>query len=148
MTMSLALDGDDKISGIYFQPPPRPPVSIKSFALQLFSWQHLLWLPPFFLAGLLYSWLMQRLTIRAVGISILGIHLCKGQDVVFWDEIKEVRPFRFLHIRNLWLIRKSGAKVLMHWTPLERHPDLQAAVENFAPPNHPIRKYLSLLKRI
>jgi CubicO group peptidase (beta-lactamase class C family) len=33
----------------------------------------------------------------------------------------------------------------MHWTPLERHSDLKAAVENFAPANHPIRKHLSLL---
>jgi hypothetical protein len=142
--MSLALDADDKISGIYFQ-PVHTPWNIKSFVLRLFSWQHLVWLPPFFLAGLLYSWLMQKLTKRAVGISILGIHLCKGQNLILWDEINEVRPFRFLHVRNLWLIRESGEKTRMHWTPLERHADLKAAVESFAPANHPIRKCLALL---
>jgi hypothetical protein len=45
------------------------------------------------------------------------------------------------------LIKESGEKTLMHWTPLERHSDLKAAVERCAPPDHPIRKYLSLLKR-
>ena len=146
--MSLALDEDDKISGIYFKPPPRPPVTFKSFIRRLFSWQHLVWLPPFFLGGLLYSWLMQKVVRRAVGISTLGIHLAKGQNLILWDEIEEVRPFRFLHITNLWVIRESGEKTLMHWTPLERHSDLKAAVEGSAPANHPIRKYLSLLKRI
>jgi hypothetical protein len=147
-TMSLALDADDKISGIYFQPAPRPTANIKSLARRIFSWQRLIWLPLFFLAGLLYSWLMQKLTERAVGISALGIHLNKGLNLILWDEIKEVRTFRFLHVRNLWLIRVSGGKTLMHWTPLERHSDLKAAVEAFAPANHPIRKYLSLLTRI
>jgi hypothetical protein len=147
MTMSLALDADDKISGIYFQPSPRAPVHFKLFVRQLFSWQHLVWFPPFFLGGLLYSWLIQQVTRRAVGISTLGIHLSKGQSLILWPEIKEVRPFRFLHIRNLWVIRESGEKTLMHWTPLERHSDLKAAVEASAPANHPIRKYLSLLKR-
>jgi hypothetical protein len=88
---------------------------------------------------------MQKLTERAVGISALGIHLNKGLNLILWDEIKEVRTFRFLHVRNLWLIRVSGGKTLMHWTPLERHSDLKAAVESFSPANHPIRKYLLLL---
>jgi hypothetical protein len=145
LTMSLALDAEDRISGSYFSPTPRPPVNIKSFVLYLFRWQHLIWLPPFFLAGLLYSWLIQKTTERAVGISTLGIHLSKGQNLVLWDEIKDVRPLRVLHIKNLWLIRESGEKTLMHWTPLERHSDLKAAVEGFAPASHPIRKYLSLL---
>ncbi|MDB6032293.1 MAG: hypothetical protein JWM16_2631 [Verrucomicrobiales bacterium] len=148
MTMSLALDADDKISGIYFQPAPRAPVHFKLFVRRLVSWQHLVWLPPFFLGGLLYSWLIQQVTRRAVGISILGIHLSKGQSLILWPEIKELRPFRFLHIRNLWVIRESGEKTLMHWTPLERHSDLKAAVESSAPANHPIRKHLSLLKGI
>jgi len=146
--MSLALDADDKIAGIYFSPESRASVNFRSFVLQLFGWQHLIWLPPFFLGGLLYSWLMQKLTVRAVGISILGVHLGKGQNLILWDEIKEVRPLRLLHVRNLWLIRESGEKTLMHWTPLERHSDLKDAVESSAPANHPIRKYLSLLKRI
>src|SRR6185436_20062262 len=68
-------------------------------------------------------------------------------NLILWDEIKEVRPFRFLNIQNLWLIKKSGEKTRMHWTPLERHSDLKAAVENFAPANHPIRKHLSLLRK-
>ena len=118
----------------------------KSYLLRLFSPLHLVLFVPFFLGGLLYSWLIQKTTERAVGISALGIHLCKGQTLILWDEVKEVRPFRFLHIRNLWLIKESGEKTRMHWTPLERHTDLKAAVENFAPPNHPIRKYVSLLK--
>lgn len=147
LTMSLALDADDKISGIYFKPMPRRPVVILSFVRELFRWQNMLWLPSFVLVGLLYSWLLRKCTERAVGISTLGIHLCKGQNVIVWDEIKEVRPMRFLHVKNLWLIRESGEKVLMHWTPLERHSDLKAAVERFAPANHPIREYLSLLKR-
>jgi CubicO group peptidase (beta-lactamase class C family) len=116
------------------------------FVSQVFSWQHLLLIVPFFLAGLLYSWLLQKLTKRAVGISTLGVHLHKGQNLFLWDEIKEVRPFRLLNIRSLWLIRESGEKTIMPWTSLERHSDLKAAVEGFAPANHPIRKYLSLLK--
>lgn len=149
LTMSLVLDTDDKISGIYFNPTPKlpiPPMNIKSFGVRLFSWQHLTWLPPFFLASLLYTWIIQKTTERAVGISTLGIHLRKGQTLVVWDEIKEVQPMKFLHIKNLWLIRESGEKTIMHWTPLEQHPDLRAAVEGCAPANHPIRKYLSLLK--
>jgi hypothetical protein len=124
---------------------PRIP---ETYILRLFSPLHLALVVPFFLAGLLYSRLIQKTTERAVGISAVGIHLCKGQTLILWDEVKEVRPFRFLHIRNLWLIKESGEKTRMHWTPLERHADLKAAVESFAPANHPIRKYLPLLKRI
>jgi hypothetical protein len=46
------------------------------------------------------------------------------------------------------LIRESGEKTILPWTGLERHSDLKAAVESFAPANHPIRKYLLLLKRL
>lgn len=147
LTMSLVLDTEDRISGIYFLPTPGPSVNIKSFVRDLFSWQHLMWLPPFFLASLLYTWITQKTTERAVGISTLGVHLSNGQSLFLWDEIKEVRPMKFLHIKNLWLIRESGEKTIMHWTPLERHPELKAAVESFAPADHPIRKYLSLLRR-
>jgi Protein of unknown function (DUF3887) len=138
LTMSLALDADDRISGIYFRPAPVP---------RVFRWQHLIWILPLFLAGLLYSWLLQKTTERAVGISTLGVHLHKGQNLVLWDEVKEVRPLRILNIRSLWLIRESGEKTITPWTSLERHSDLKAAVESFAPANHPIRKYLSLLRR-
>ncbi|HEY3963219.1 MAG TPA: DUF3887 domain-containing protein [Planctomycetaceae bacterium] len=146
LTMSLALDADDKISGIYFQPVPRP-LNFRSLVLRVFSWQRLVWIVPFFLAGLLFSWMLQKGTERAVGISSLGIHLHKGLNLLLWDEIKEVRPLRVLNIRSLWLISESGEKTIMPWTSLERHSDLQAAVEGFAPANHPIRKYLSLLRR-
>jgi hypothetical protein len=152
LMMSLALDADDKISGIHFQRAPRPftennPLVLgQSFVLQLFSWQHLLWLVPFILAGLFYSWLLQKTTQRAVGISALGIHLQRGLNLVLWDELMEVRPLRILNIRSLWLIRESGKKTIMPWTSLERPSELKAAVENFAPPQHPLRKYLSLLK--
>jgi hypothetical protein len=148
LTMSLVLDADDRISGLYFQPMPRPSGSIKGLVLQIFAWQHLVWIVPFFLAGLLYSWLLQKTTERAVGISTLGVHLDKGQNLILWDEIKEVRPLRVLNIRSLWLIRESGEKTIMRWTGLERHSDLKAAVESFAPADHPIRKYLPLLKRL
>ena len=118
------------------------------FIPQIFSWVHLVWLVALFLAGLLYSWLLQKATRRAVGISALGIHLHKGLNLILWDEIKEVRPFRILNIRSLWLIHESGEKMLMPWTSLERHSDLKTAVEGCAPANHPIRRYLSLLRRI
>jgi len=118
------------------------------FVSRVFSWQHLVWLVLFFLGGLLYSWMLQKLTERAVGISTLGVHLQKGQNLILWDEIKEVRPLRILNIRSLWLIRGSGEKTIMPWTSLERQSDLKAAVEGFAPANHPIRQYLSLLTRI
>jgi CubicO group peptidase (beta-lactamase class C family) len=108
--------------------------------------QHLAWIVPFFLAGLLYSWLLQKTTRRAVGVSTLGVHLRKGQNLILWDEIKEVRPLRILHSHSLWLIKESGEKTIMPWTTLERHSDLKSAVENFAPANHPIRKCLSLLR--
>ena len=149
LTMSLVLDAEDRISGIYFLPtpkPPMPPLNIKTFVVRLFSWQHLMWLPPFVLASLVYTWFIQKMTVRAVGISNLGIHLSQGQNIVLWDEIKEVRPMKFLHIKNLWLITESGEKTIMHWTPLERHSELKAAVEDCAPANHPIRNYLSFLK--
>lgn len=117
------------------------------FVSKVFSWPHLVWLVPFFLAGLLFSWLLQKATERAVGISTFGVHLYKGLSLIPWDEIKEARTLRVLNIRSLWLIRESGEKTIMPWTSLERHSDLKAAVETFAPANHPIRKYLSLLKR-
>jgi hypothetical protein len=113
---------------------------------QFFHSPHVGWIVPFFLGGLVYSWLLQRLTVRAVGISTLGIHLNKGQTLVLWDEIQEVRPFQVFNIRSLWLIKESGEKTLMPWTGLERHADLQAAVERCAPADHPIRQYLKLLK--
>jgi hypothetical protein len=140
LALTLALEGDrilrDLSRGSFH------------FLSLIFSWQHLVWLVPFFLAGLVYSWLLQRMTKRAVGLSTLGVHLHKGQDLILWDEIKEVRPLRILNIRSLWLIRESGEKTIMPWTSLERHSDLKAAVEGFAPANHPLRKYLSLLTRI
>ena len=115
---------------------------------RVFNWQHLVWIVPCFLAGLLFSWMLQKATERAVGISTLGIHLAQGQNLILWDEIKEVRPLRMLSIRSLWLVRESGEKTIMPWTSLERHSDLKAAVEAFAPENHLIRNYLSLLTRI
>ena len=117
------------------------------FVTQVFTWQQVVWLVAFFLGGLLYSWLIQKLTERAVGMSPLGVHLYKGLNLILWDEIKEVRPIRFLNVRSLWLIRESGEKTIIPWTSLERHSDLKAAVEGFAPANHPICKYLSLLRR-
>jgi hypothetical protein len=145
LVMSLALDADDKISGIYFHPPSE---SFGSFMRRFFGWRHLIWFPPFFLGGLLYSWLLQKMTERAVGISTLGVHLHRGLNLILWDEIREVRTFRILNFQNLWLVKESGEKTLVRWTSLERHSDLKAAVERCAPANHPIHKYLSLLKRI
>jgi CubicO group peptidase (beta-lactamase class C family) len=113
---------------------------------RIFLPQHLLWGALSFLGGLIYTWLIQKTVKRAVGISPLGIHLQNGMNLILWDEIKEVRPFRFLNIQNLWLIKESGEKTPMHWTPLERHTDVKAAVEQFAPANHSIRQYLSLLR--
>jgi CubicO group peptidase (beta-lactamase class C family) len=121
-------------------------VAFIDFVARLFSWQHLVWVGPFFLAGLLYSRLLQKTTERTVGISTLGVHLCKGQNLILWDEIKEVRTLRILNIRSLRLIKESGERTIMPWTSLERHSDLKAAVDAFAPANHPIRKYLSLLR--
>ena len=40
----LALDVDDKISGILFNPAHKSSGNFKAFILHLFSWQHLLWL--------------------------------------------------------------------------------------------------------
>jgi len=148
LTMCLALDGSDKISGVFFKPVRKRSANIQLFIRRFFSWQHVVWLPAFFLAGLLYSWLMQKPTKRAVGISILGIHLHKGLNLILWDEIKEVRPLRILNMRSLRLVKESGEKTLMPWTSLERHSDLTGAVERFAPADHPIRKHLSLLKRM
>src|SRR5262249_16108399 len=98
--------------------------------------------------GLLYSWLLQKGTERAGGISALGVHFDKGQHLILLDEIKNVRPLKVLNIRSLWLIRESGEETLMRWTVLERRSDLKAADDSFAPENHPIRKYLAQLTRI
>lgn len=147
LIMSLVLDADDRISGIRFTAAPKSSGDFKAFILHLFRWQHLLWLVPFVLGGGVYCWLLQKTTERAVGISTLGIHLHKGLNLIFWGEIKEVRPFRLLNIRSLWLIQESGEKTIMPWTGLERPADLKAAVENFAPADHPIRKHLFLLRR-
>jgi hypothetical protein len=112
---------------------------------QFFYSPHVGWIVPFFLGGLVYSWLLQKLTDRAVGISSLGIHLQKGQKLILWGDIKDVQIFRLLNIRSLWLIKDSGEKTIMPWTSLERHADLKAAVESCAPAGHPIRQYLKLL---
>lgn len=145
LVMSLALDTEGKIAGIYFRPAPNPDAS-KSLLQRLFSWQHLAWLVPIFLTGLIYAWFLQRSTERAVGISTLGVHLQKGQVLILWDEIKEVQIFKLLGIRSLWLIKESGERTILPWTGLERHSDLRSAVERFAPENHPIRQHLSLLR--
>jgi hypothetical protein len=151
LLMSLELDKDykehdDKIAGIYFRPARSTSANSQSFVQRLFSWQHLAWLVPFFLGGLVYAWILQKWTERAVGISTLGVHLQQGQNLVLWDEIKEVQVFRLMGIRSLWLIKESGEKTIMPFTGLERHSDLRSAVERFAPENHPIRNHLSLLK--
>ena len=148
LTMSLAVDADDRISGIYFRPTHKSLGNLQQLVAGIFSWQHLAWFPLFFLGGLGYSRILQNKTERAVGISALGVHLHKGQNLILWDDINEVRPLRILNIRSLWLIKESGERTITPWTSLERHTDLKAAVEDFAPANHPIRKYLSLLKRI
>jgi hypothetical protein len=115
--------------------------------VRMLSWHRLIWVVPFFVAGLLLSWLLKISTNKAVGIGAPGIYLLRGQQLILWDEITEIRPLRVLSIRSLWLIRKSGEKLIMPWTGLERHSELRAAVERFAPTNHPIRNYLSLLRR-
>lgn len=153
----LALYGEIGFVGIWFFATlgltmdgfrSNPDHTFIDFVVQLFSWQHLIWFVPAFLIGLLYSRILQKTTERAVGISTLGVHLQKGQNLILWDEIKEVRPLRILNIRSLWLIRESGEKTIMPWTSLERHAELWAAVDGFAPANHPIRKYLRLLRRM
>ena len=145
VTLSLALDRNDKISGIYLRPAWMS-WNIKSLVARIFSWQHLVWLVAFFLAGLVYARILHKMTTKAVGISTLGVHLRKGENLILWEEIKEIRPLRVLNIRSLWLIRESGEKTLMPWTGLERHAELKAAVEAYAPANHPLRGYLSLLR--
>jgi hypothetical protein len=147
LTMSLELDAEDNIAGIHFRPVPRPSASIGSIVRRVFDWQRVVWVVPFFLGGLMFSWLLQKATERALGVSILGVHLGKGLNLILWEEIKEVRTLRVLNIRSLWLIKESGEKTIIPWTSLERHSDLKAAVEGLAPANHPVRKYLSLLKR-
>lgn len=147
LTMSVALDANDNVSGLHFQPTLRDLLNLKLIGPRLFSLLRQVLLMPFFLGRACYSWVMQTLNERAVGISTLGVHLHQGQCLILWDEIKEVRPLKVLRIRSLWLIRESGEKTIMPWTSLERHSDLKAAVEGFAPANHPIRKFMSLLRR-
>jgi hypothetical protein len=143
LTMSLALDGEDKIAGVSFKPAQSAPLKLKSFVVQFFAWRNLAWLPIFVLGGFLYCWLLQKMTERAVGISALGIHLMRGQVLILWDEMKEVRPLRVINIRSLWLVRENGEKSIMPWSSLEGQSELKAAVERFAPGNHPIRKFLT-----
>jgi hypothetical protein len=146
LTMSLALDADSKISGIYFERARLPFRNGGSLVRQIFSWQHLVWLVVAFAGGLLFTWLLWNMTKRAVGISAVGIHLNRGMNFMLWEEIKEVRTFRLLNVRSLWLIPETGPKMIMPWTSLERRAELRAAVEKFAPANHPVREYLGLLK--
>lgn len=144
--MSLALSTNNQIAGLHFRPAPTPNPTFSSVTRELFSWQRLIWLPVFFLAGLAFARLLQNGTARAVGISPLGLHLAKGQQLILWDEITEVRPFRLLHIRSLYLIQPAAPKTLMPWTSLENHHTLKSVIDQHAPPNHPIRQYLPLLK--
>jgi hypothetical protein len=146
LTMSMALNAGDKISGLYFRPAPGAFPDMNGAGWQVLTWRHFVWLGLAVLAGLLLSWLLKKVTDRAVGISALGVHLIKGHQIILWDEIKDVRTLRFVNIRSLWLIRESGEKMIMPWSSLERHSELRAAVESCAPENHPIRKYLALLR--
>lgn len=155
----IALWGEIGFVGIWFLGMVVPYAFVRLIALidpniysddrvpRFFHSPHLALLVPFFLAGLLYSKLLQKFTERAVGISNVGVHLHKGQDLILWDEIEEIRPLEFLNIRSLWLIKESGEKTIMPWTGLERHSDLKAAVESLAPANHAIRSFLPLLQR-
>ncbi len=144
--MSLALNEQDKIAGLYIEPIIKPASKINWVIARIGRWQRLLLLIPFFLCGLFSSWLIQKTTEGAVGISGLGVHLLRGEKLVLWEDINEIRVMRVLNFRNLWLINESGEKSLMHWTPLERHSDLRTAVESSAPANHPFRRFLALVK--
>jgi hypothetical protein len=146
LRMSLALDTEANISGIYFEPALDFSVNGESLVHQLFRWQHLVWLVVAFAGGLIFAWPLWIMTRGVVGISAVGIHLTRGLHLIVWDEIKEIRPLRVLNIRSLWLIKESGEKMIMPWTSLERHADLRAAVEKYAPVNHSLRDYLQLLK--
>ncbi len=118
----------------------------KGNLLEIFSPERLVWVVPAFLGGLVYSWLLQRMTVDAVAIGPKGVYLNKGQQLFLWSDIKEIRPFKLLNIRSLWLIPKTGDKTILPWTGLERHADLKAAVERCAPPDHPIREFVPLLR--
>jgi len=111
----------------------------------VFSPKYLIWVVPFFLIGLLYSWFLQRFTVNALGVSSQGLHLNKGTQFVAWGDVKTIRLLKVLNIRSLWLIDEDGKETLLPWTGLERHADLKAAVEKFAPDDHPIRDNLPLL---
>jgi len=147
LLMSVALDADDKISGIYFEPAPALPLDSRSIIRQMFGWPQLVSLVAFVVVGLLFTWMLWKVTKRAVGISPAGIHLHRGMNLILWDDIGEIRTFRFLNIRSLRLVRKTGEKMIIPWTSLEHPAELRSAVETFAPPDHPIRKHLDLLKR-
>ncbi len=147
LIMSVALDASDNLSGIHFRPAFWHSLTFKSFVPRLFNSLHLVLIAPFIQARFLCSRMLRELTERAVGISTLGVHLHQGKHLILWDEIREIRPLTVLGIRSLWLIKESGEKTVMPWTSLERHSDLKAAVEGFAPANHPMRRYLSLLRR-
>jgi len=85
--MSLALDADDKISGIYFKRRAKPPVDMQSFVLRFFSCRSAL--ARAFLSGRVVVFVVvAEANQRAVGISTLGIHLHKDQNLLLWDEIK------------------------------------------------------------
>jgi len=146
LRMSLALDSESKISGIYFERASRASVNGGSLIHQMCTPAHLVWLVIAFGGGLLFTWLLWKMTRRAVGVSAIGIHLNGGLQLIVWDEIKEVRPLRVLNIRSLWLIRETGEKMIMPWTSLGQRAEVRAAVDKFAPINHPVRQYLSLLK--
>lgn len=139
----IALYGEIGFIGIWFFGM----LALTNFDVpRMFLPQHLIWIVPCFLLGLLYSWVLQKSTERALGISALGIHLGKGLTVLRWDEIQEARPLRIFNIRSLWLIKATGEKRVMPWTSVEGRADLKAAIEKFSPENHPIRNHLSLLK--
>jgi len=118
----------------------------KGNLFEVFSPERLVWVGPFFLGGLLYARWLQKMTEDAVAIGPRGVYLNKGQQLICWDDIKEIRLFKLLNIRSLWLIPETGEKTILPWTGLERHVELKAAVERFAPADHPIRDHVSLLR--
>jgi len=67
LTMSLVLDADDRIAGVIFRPAPRSSANSEPPVRRLFSWPHLVWIVPFFLGGLLFSWILQRGTEESRG---------------------------------------------------------------------------------
>ncbi len=75
--------------------------------------------------------------------SIANYNTQNKPDAARWEQIQEVIPIQMLFSRILWLKHANGTLILpLSYYPKKEIPNIKAAILEFAPEGHPLRKYI------